>query len=116
MGTRETTMSDVVTRNPLEATDLAIRYPDRTERREQMCDLLRAHGIDPHDTLAVEFDVIDLPLLRVDRIVRDDSDRIVVIHGNEIARTQFEVPLRTPLPAWWQPTAASAAGDDKERP
>lgn len=61
-----------------------------------------AHGITDRDTVDVEYDVIDIPLIRAYQVIRDKDD-LRIIEGDEYVMAIREVALRAPLPDWWQP-------------
>jgi hypothetical protein len=87
------------------ATDLP-SFNDRAYgyRRREVCDLLRAHGLDPHNVKAIRYQVIDCPVLTVTLIRWDETGRIMWDRdqGVPIFR-EADVLLRHPLPEWWRP-------------
>ena len=70
------------------------------EEIEQLCE---AHDLHACDVGAIEYDVVDLPLLRFTVYERNEQ-------GNQFARPGTDVPashtvdvaLRTELPVWWR--------------
>ena len=78
-------------------------------QRDEMCDLVSAHGFDPNDVAAVGYDVIDAPLLRISEyLTNDDGCRYLDETGDKAATQDHEVLLRAPLPAWWRPVFTEA--------
>jgi hypothetical protein len=58
----------------------------------------------PVSALRVEYDVVDLPLVRVMEWELD-GDGALVLDGRGWPATRcVVVPVRVPLPAWWQPS------------
>lgn len=98
-------MSGVIRFSALESnsTDWWLLDP---EQHEEVCQLVEAHGFSRKHAYRVEYDVIDLPLLRISRYLEDEHGE-PYLDGEHIAREAVEVPLRGKLPVWWQPEAAS---------
>jgi len=72
--------------------------------REELCDWLCDHGIDPHTTASVELDLIDAPLIRIERYLENETGhRYLDPATNDAAKVIDEVFQRTAPPAWWQP-------------
>jgi len=72
------------------------------QQRQQLCDLVAAHGQDPALTASIGYDLVDLPLLRLRLYSHDERGSIVARGGAPVLHT-VEVALRTPLPYWWRP-------------
>jgi hypothetical protein len=79
------------------------------DRREVLCDWLRANGINPDD---VPLDA-DMTITTADNgarwlwcevYARDATGHVVVnVQGDAATRTTVTVPLTTEPPDWWQP-------------
>jgi hypothetical protein len=73
-------------------------------RRREVCDLLRAHGLDPHNIHAVRYQVIDAPMLTVELITWDETGRIMWDRERSVpVFREADVLLRHSLPDWWRP-------------
>jgi hypothetical protein len=73
------------------------------EQRTELCNLVRDHGYDPNGVRSVTYDVIDTPLLRIREYLTDNGRRYIDPATNDAATWDYEVALRSPLPAWWNP-------------
>ena len=78
-------------------------------QRDELRELVTAHGFDPLEVRSVSYDVIDAPLLRIRVYLTDDQGRRCLdITGDDAATQYHEVALRAPLPTWWRPVFTEA--------
>ena len=76
------------------------------DQRQQLIALVDPGGCG-HTVFQIEYDVIDIPLLRVSRYVVDEHGRIQCAHPDDPTRchplTETSEQPAGELPAWWQP-------------
>jgi len=86
--------------------DEFLRLPEW--QREEIRQLVRAHGFDTNETFDVEYSVVDAPMLTVWVYEKNDEGRFYLSRGKpgdpdaEIAHHTVDVLLRHPLPEWWR--------------
>lgn len=91
-------MIDTITDPCLDANDGVFRQRF-DDLQPDVCDLIAAHGYDPARVMAVAYDVVDAPMLRM-QVYLDDEDGLPALDetGDSLASEWYDTLLRTDLP------------------
>lgn len=75
-------------------------WPHRDPFHTAYLDWLKAHGIDPNETVRTEHHVIDAPLVRIFQYARDEAGRRYIDPATDwwVMREPFDVLITTPAP------------------
>lgn len=69
-------------------------------QRDEACDWLRLHGLDPMRVITSAIDCIDMPMITVGEAT---ADYALNDAGDDLLIIKRDLPLAHPLPDWWQP-------------
>ena len=79
------------------------------QRDEFKAWLRSAVGVEPKDARGVTYDLIDMPMLRIECYERDDAGLRLQTADGELVTRIVEVALLGALPEWWRPNAKESS-------